>query len=83
MILQNKYRCNHNYLTEDKINKSYYAIFFKNLYLHIFKNRLLINANYKFNILINILKLAWSNRINEKAYVNRRRIFRRNTNSSY
>ena len=72
-----------NYISKDEIDKSHYDIFFKNTYLQIYKSRLLINANNKFNILINKFILAWSYRNNEKAYVNRRQILRRNSRSSY
>jgi hypothetical protein len=68
---------------KDKTHQSHYDIFFKYIYLHLYKSRLLINANNKFKILISKLLLAWSYRINEKAYANRRRILRRNTSSSY
>ena len=63
--------------------KSHYDIFLKNTYLQIYKSRLLINANNKFNIFLKNFILAWSYRSNEKAYVNRRQILRRNSCSSY
>ena len=65
------------------ITESHYDIFFKNTYLQVYKSRLLINANHKFNIFFNNFILAWSYRSNEKAYVNRRQILRRNSRSSY
>ena len=71
------------YICKDEINKLHYDIFLKNIYLQIYKSRLLINANNKFNVLLKYLILAWSYRSNEKAYVNRRQILRRNSCSSY
>ena len=65
------------------ITQSHYDIFFKNTYLQVYKSRLLINANHKFNIFLKNFTLAWSYRSNEKAYVNRRQILRRNSCSSY
>ena len=65
------------------ITESHYDIFFKNTYLQVYKSRLLINANHKFNIFLKNFILAWSYRSNEKAYVNRRQILRRNSRSSY
>ena len=83
MISQDEYKQKQNYLSEVKTDKSYYAIFLKKLDLQTFKSRLLMGANNKFNILINKFLLAWSYRINDKAYVNRRRILRSNASSSY
>ena len=83
MISQEEYKQKQNYLSEVKTDKSYYAIFFKKLDLQTFKSRLLMDANSKFNILINKFLLAWSYRINDKAYANRRRILRINSSSSY
>ena len=83
MISQEEYKQKQNYLSEDKTDKSYYAIFFKKLNLQTFKSRLLMDANSKFYILIYKFLLAWSYRINDKAYVNRRRILRSNASSSY
>ena len=71
------------YICNNKIDKPHYDIFFKNICLQIHKSRLLINANNKFNILLKNFILAWSYRKNEKAYVNRRQIFRRNSCNSY
>ena len=70
-------------ICKDKFDKSHYDIFFKNIYLQIYRSRLLINANNKFNTLLKNFILAWSYRSNEKAYVNRRQILRRNSCSSY
>jgi len=83
MISQEEYKQKQNYLSEVKTDKSYYAIFFKKLDLQTFMSRLLMDANSKFNILINKFLLAWSYRINDKAYVNRRRTLRSNSSSSY
>jgi hypothetical protein len=83
MILQIENRKSQKNIWKNKTHKSHYDIFFKNIDLHIYKSRLLINANSKFKVLISKFLLAWSYRINEKAYVNRRRILRRNTSSSY
>ena len=83
MILNTKNNNTYKYMYKDEIKKSHYDIFFKNICLQLYKSRLLINANNKFNILINKFILAWSYRNNEKAYVNRRRILRRDTCSSY
>ena len=83
MISQEEYKQKQNYLSEVKTDESYYAIFFKKLNLQTFKSRLLMDANSKFNILINKFLLAWSYRINDKAYVNRRRTLRSNSSSSY
>ena len=83
MISQEEYKQKQNYLSEVKTDKSYYAIFFKKLNLQTFKSRLLMDANSKLYILINKFLLAWSYRINDKAYVNRRRILRSNSSSSY
>jgi len=83
MISQEEYKQKQNYLSEVKTDKSYYAIFLKKLDLQTFKSRLLMDANSKFNILINKFLLAWSYRINDKAYANRRRILRSNSSSSY
>ena len=83
MISQEEYKQKQNYLSEVKTDKSYYAIFLKKLDLQTFKSRLLMDANNKFNILINKFLLAWSYRINDKAYANRRRILRSNSSSSY
>ena len=71
------------YPFKDGIAQSHYDIFFKNIYLQIYISRLLINANNKFNTLLKDFILAWSYRSNEKAYVNRRQILRRNSCSSY
>jgi hypothetical protein len=83
MILNTENNNSDKYMCKVEIKKSHYDIFLKNIYLQLYKSRLLINANYKINILINKFILAWSYRDNEKAYVNRRRIPRRNTCSSY
>ena len=83
MISQEEYKQKQNYLSEVKTDKSYYAIFLKKLDLQTFKSRLLMDANSKFNILINKFLLAWSYRINDKAYANRCRILRSNSSSSY
>ena len=83
MISQEEYKQKPNYLSEVKTDKSYYAIFLKKLDLQTFKSRLLMDANSKFYILINKFLLAWSYRINDKAYANRRRILRSNSSSSY
>ena len=83
MISQEEYKQKQNYLLEVKTDESYYAIFFKKLNLQTFKSRLLMDANNKFYILINKFLLAWSYRINDKAYANRRRILRSNSSSSY
>ncbi len=83
MISQEEYKQKQNYLSEVKTDESYYAIFLKKLNLQTFKSRLLMDANSKFYILINKFLLAWSYRINDKAYVNRRRILRSNSSSSY
>jgi len=83
MVLNTENYNSNKYIYKDEINKSHYDIFFKNICLQLCKSRLLINATNKFNILINKFILAWSYRNNEKAYVNRRRILRRNTCSSY
>ena len=83
MILNRENNNSHKYTCKDEIKKSHYNIFFKNICLQSDKSRLLINANNKLNILINKFILAWSYRNNDKAYVNRRRILRRNTCSSY
>ena len=83
MISKEEYKQKQNYLSEVKTDKSYYAIFLKKLDLQTFKSRLLMDANSKFNILINKFLLAWSYRINDKAYVNRRRTLRSNSSSSY
>ena len=80
LYLENKHI--NEYICNNKIDKPHYDIFFKNICLQIHKSRLLINANNKFNILLNNLILAWSYRRNEKAYVNRRQILRRNSCSS-
>ena len=75
---------NINIISLKQINKkSFNAIFFKNLCLRKINFRLLINANNKFNREITKFLLAWSNVINDKAYINRRRILRRNSCSSY
>ena len=73
----NKYPC------KGGIAESHYDIFLKNTYLQVYNSRLLINANNKFNIFLKNFILAWSYRSNEKAYVNRRQILRRNSRSSY
>ena len=65
------------------IAESRYNIFLKKTYLQVYNSRLLINANNKFNTLLKDFILAWSYRSNEKAYVNRRQILRRNSRSSY
>ena len=78
----NKYNIN-KYIRNDLAYKPYYDIFLKNICLQIYESRLLINANNKFNILLKNFILAWSYRKNEKAYVNRRQIFRRNSCNSY
>ena len=83
MILHLEKKHISKYICSGEIDKSHYDIFLKNIYLQIYKSRLLINANNKFNILLNNLILAWSYRSNEKAYVNRRQILRRNSCSSY
>ena len=83
MISQEEYKQKQNYLSEVKTDKSYYAIFLKKLDLQTFKSRLLMDANSKFYILINKFLLAWSYRINDKAYANRCRILRSNSSSSY
>ena len=83
MISQEEYKQKQNYLSEVKTDESYYAIFFKKFNLQTFKSRLLMDANSKFYILINKFLLAWSYRINDKAYANRRRILRSNSSSSY
>ena len=83
MVLESKHK-NINISSLKQINKkSFNAIFFKNLCLRKINFRLLINANSKFNIEISNFLLAWSNIINDKAYINRRRIIRRNSCSSY
>ena len=82
MVLKNKHK-NINISSRKQINKkSFNAIFFKNLRLRKINIRLLINANGKFNKEISNFLLAWSNIINDKAYINRRRILRRNSCSS-
>ena len=83
MILHLEKKYINKYLCKDPINESHYDIFFKNIYLQIYRCRLLINANNKFNTLLKSFILAWSYRINDKAYVNRRRILRSNASSSY
>ena len=83
MISQEEYKQKQNYLSEVKTDKSYYAIFLKKLDLQTFKSRLLMDANSKLYILINKFLLAWSYRINDKAYANRCRILRSNSSSSY
>ena len=83
MILHLEKKYNNKYICKDEIDKSHYDIFFKNIYLQIYRSRLLINANNKFNTLLKDFILAWSYRSNEKAYVNRRQILRRNSYSSY
>ena len=82
MILHLQKKYINKYICTDEINKSHYDIFFKNICLQIYKSRLLINANNKFNIFLKNFILAWSYRSNEKAYVNRRQILRRNSCSS-
>ena len=83
MILHIENKHIDKYICKDEINKLHYDIFLKNIYLQIYKSRLLINANNKFNIFLKNFILAWSYRSNEKAYVNRRQILRRNSRSSY
>ena len=83
MILQIQNRKSKKNIWKDKTHQSHCDIFFKNICLQIYKSRLLINANNELKILISKLLLAWSYRINDKAYANRRRILRRNTSSSY
>ena len=83
MILHIEKKMNINsHICKNKTKTNNCDFFLKNIHLQIYKSRLLINAN-KFNAFISNLILAWSYKINEKAYVNRRRIFRRNTCSSY
>ena len=81
LYLENKHI--NKYIYKNKIDKPHYDIFFKNIYLQIYRSRLLINANNKFNTLLKNFILAWSYRSNEKAYVNRRQILRRNSCSCY
>jgi len=82
MIIDSKHR-NTNISSLVKLNKrSFNAIFLKNLCLKNIDIRLLINANNKFKEHTNNFILAWSNLINDKAYINRRRILRRNSCSS-
>ena len=83
MILHIEKQYVNKYPFKGGITESHYDIFFKNTYLQVYKSRLLINANHKFNIFLNNFILAWSYRSNEKAYVNRRQILRRNSRSSY
>ena len=83
MILSTEKQYVNKYPFKDGIAISHYDIFLKNTCLQVYKSRLLINANNKFNILKSKFILAWSYRNNEKAYVNRRRILRRDTCSSY
>ena len=82
MILHLEYKHINKHVCKYEIHKSHYDIFFKNICLQINRSRLIINANNKFDVIRNLI-LAWSYKFNEKAYVNRRRIFRRNTCSSY
>ena len=83
MILHIEKQYVNKYPFKGGITESHYDIFFKNTYLQVYKSRLLINANHKFNIFLKNFILAWSYRSNEKAYVNRRQILRRNSCSSY
>ena len=83
MILHIEKQYVNKYPFKGGITESHYDIFFKNTYLQVYKSRLLINANHKFNIFLKNFTLAWSYRSNEKAYVNRRQILRRNSRSSY
>ena len=83
MILHIEKQYVNKYPFKGGITESNYDIFFKNTYLQVYKSRLLINANHKFNIFLKNFILAWSYRSNEKAYVNRRQILRRNSRSSY
>ena len=83
MILYIEKQYVNKYPFKGGIAQSHYDIFFKNIYLQVYKSRLLINANHKFNIFLKSFILAWSYRSNEKAYVNRRQILRRNSCSSY
>ena len=83
MILHIEKQYVNKYPFKGGIAESHYDIFFKNIYLQIYRSRLLINANNKFNTLLKSFILAWSYRNNEKAYVNRRQILRRNSRSSY
>ena len=83
MILHIEKQYVNKYPFKGGITESHYDIFFKNTYLQVYKSRLLINANHKFNIFLKNFILAWSYRSNEKAYVNRRQILRRNSRSSY
>ena len=78
--IENKHINKH--LCKYEIKKSHYDIFFKNIYLQINKSRLIINANNKLCVIGSFI-LAWSYQFNEKAYVNRRQILRRNSRSSY
>jgi hypothetical protein len=83
MILVKKYKkvkINSSNKINDKLN---YAIFLKNISLTNIHIRLSINASKKILIVKNKFLLAWSNRSNDKAYNDRRRIFRRNPCSSY
>jgi len=82
MILEKKYK-EENVSPYDRLcKKSNYAIFLKNLCLENIKIRLLINANNKFYFIKTKFILAWSIIINDKAYTDRRRIFRRDSCSS-
>ena len=83
MISQTEYKINNYYFYKDKSDKSSNANFFKNINLYILKSRLLIDANIKFCKFTSKFNVAWSNRFNEKAYVDRRRILGRDTSSSY
>ena len=83
MILHIEKQYVNKYPFKGGIAQSHYDINFKNTYLQVYRSRLLINANNKFNTLLKDFILAWSYRSNEKAYVNRRQILRRNSRSSY
>ena len=83
MILHIEKQYVNKYPFKGGIAESHYDIFLKNTYLQVYNSRLLINANNKFNIFLKNFILAWSYRSNEKAYVNRRQILRRNSRSSY